>query len=359
MTVVEQDAPVGGGGDGRAAVLEVENLSVTFKIRRGLFNKVPLRAVNDVSFHIGERETLGLVGESGSGKSTTGRAVLRLIDADSGTVRLDGKDVLGASKGKVRELRRDMQMVFQDPYSSLDPSMVVAESIGEPLDVHEGLRGKARNDRVRELLHHVGLADHHLQRYPYEFSGGQRQRIAIARAIAVNPRLLVCDEAVSALDVSTQNQIINLLEDLQEEFGISYLFIAHDLAVVRHLSQRVAVMYLGSLVETGPSRRIYEHPAHPYTEALLSAVPIPVPWVQRNRQRIILPGDLPDPTNPPPGCPFHTRCPYVMDVCSEVVPEHTPVDGGGTVACHLQTTGPVLAGGSVTEVSVTNEGKRP
>jgi peptide/nickel transport system ATP-binding protein len=359
MTVIEQDAPVGGGGgDGRAAVLEVENLSVTFKVRRGVFHKVPLRAVNDVSFHIGEHETLGLVGESGSGKSTTGRALLRLIEADGGTVRLDGKDVLGASKRQVRNLRRDMQMVFQDPYSSLDPSMVVADSIAEPLEVHEGLKGKAKADRVRELLHHVGLAEHHMQRYPYEFSGGQRQRVAIARAIAVNPRLLVCDEAVSALDVSTQNQIINLLEDLQAEFGIAYLFIAHDLAVVRHLSQRVAVMYLGSVVETGPARRIYEQPAHPYSEALLSAVPIPIPWVQRSRERIILPGDLPDPTDPPTGCSFHTRCPHVMDICSQVVPEHTPVDGGGTVACHLQTTGPTLAGGSVTELTLTKRGSR-
>jgi oligopeptide/dipeptide ABC transporter ATP-binding protein len=355
MTVVDHTNEVGGRASAPAPVLEVEHLSVTFTIRRGLFQKVPLRAVNDVSFTIGERETLGLVGESGSGKSTTGRAILRLIDADSGSVRLDGKDVLGVARRDVRPLRRNMQMVFQDPYSSLDPSMVIAESIGEPLSVHEGLRGKARDDRVRELLNHVGLAEHHMQRYPYEFSGGQRQRVAIARAIAVNPRLLVCDEAVSALDVSTQNQIINLLEDLQHEFGIAYLFIAHDLAVVRHLSQRVAVMYLGSLVETGPARRIYDQPAHPYSEALLSAVPIPVPWLQRSRERIILPGDLPDPTDPPTGCPFHTRCPYVMEICPQVVPEHTPVDGGGTVACHLQTTGPTLAGGSVTQISITRK----
>jgi peptide/nickel transport system ATP-binding protein len=334
-------------------LLDVEHLSVTFHVRRGKLRKVPLKAVDDVSFSIAPGETLGLVGESGSGKSTTGRALMRLIEPDSGEVRLDGTAVTGASKGELRALRRQMQMVFQDPYSSLDPSMVVAESIAEPLEVHTELNRAERHDRVRELLRHVGLAEHHLQRYPYEFSGGQRQRIAIARAIAVNPRLLVCDEAVSALDVSTQNQIINLLEDLQAEFGLSFLFIAHDLAVVRHLAHRTAVMYLGGLVETGPSSRIFERPAHPYSEALVSAVPVPVPWIQRSRERIILPGDLPDPTDPPSGCTFHTRCPYVMDVCREVVPEHTPVDGGGTVACHLQTTGPTLAGASVTEVSLT------
>jgi peptide/nickel transport system ATP-binding protein len=356
MTAVD-DAPTGRPDPAVTPVLEVEHLNVTFKIRRGVFGTVPLRAVDDVSFTLGERATLGLVGESGSGKSTTGRALLRLIEPDSGTVRLDGTDVTAADRGQLRGLRRNMQMVFQDPYSSLDPSMVVAESVAEPLDTHDRLKGRERDDRVRYLLEHVGLGEHHMQRYPYEFSGGQRQRVAIARAIAVNPRLLVCDEAVSALDVSTQNQIINLLEDLQDEFGISYLFIAHDLAVVRHLAQEVAVMYLGAIVEVGPTERLFSHPAHPYTEALLSAVPVPIPWLQRTRERIILPGDLPDPTNPPPGCRFHTRCPYVMDVCREIVPEHTPVDGGGTVACHLQTTGPTLAGGSVTEISVTKRSK--
>lgn len=352
MTVIEHhDDPAATGAP--TPLLEVENLSVTFSVRRGIVRRVPLRAVDDVSFTIAPGETLGLVGESGSGKSTTGRAILRLIEPEAGTVRLAGKPVTGAGRGELRAMRREMQMVFQDPYSSLDPSMVIAESIAEPLEVHTGLSRQERHDRVSELLHQVGLAEHHMQRYPYEFSGGQRQRIAIARAIAVNPRMLVCDEAVSALDVSTQNQIINLLEDLREELGLSYLFIAHDLAVVRHLAQRTAVMYLGRLVETGPSKRIFEAPAHPYSEALLSAVPVPVPWIQRTRERIILPGDLPDPTDPPTGCTFHTRCPYVMDICRQEVPEHTPVDGGGTVACHLQTTGPTLAGGSVTEVSIT------
>lgn len=333
-------------------VLEVEHLSVTFQVRRGIMRKVPLRAVNDVSFSIGAGETLGLVGESGSGKSTTGRALLRLIEPDTGSVRLDGESVTDVPKRELRRLRREMQMVFQDPYSSLDPSMVIAESIAEPLEVHTDLNRRARTERVRELLAQVGLAEYHMQRYPYEFSGGQRQRIAIARAIAVNPRLLVCDEAVSALDVSTQNQIINLLEDLQSELGLSFLFIAHDLAVVRHLAQRTAVMYLGRLVETGPSSRIFEQPAHPYSEALVAAVPVPVPWVQRNRERIILPGDLPDPTSPPPGCAFHTRCHYTMEICRHEVPEHTPVNGGGTVACHLQTSGPKLAGASLAEVAV-------
>ena len=354
---VADDRPAGASDE--VPLLEVEQVSVTFRIRRGVVRKVPLRAVDNVSFSIAPGETLGLVGESGSGKSTIGRAILRLIEPDHGTVRLEGQEITGAGRRELRSMRRQMQMVFQDPYSSLDPSMVVAESIGEPLSVHTDLGRSERMARVRELLHQVGLAEHHLQRYPYEFSGGQRQRIAIARAIAVNPRLLVCDEAVSALDVSTQNQIINLLEDLREDLGLSYLFIAHDLAVVRHLAQRTAVMYLGRVVETGPSGRIFQHPAHPYSEALLSAVPIPVPWVQRNRDRVILPGDLPDPTDPPTGCSFHTRCPYVMDVCREEVPAHTPVDGGGTVACHLQTSGPTLAGGSVTEVTVDRVGGSP
>jgi oligopeptide/dipeptide ABC transporter ATP-binding protein len=243
-----------------------------------------------------------------------------------------------------------MQMVFQDPYSSLDPSVEVWKNVGEPLEVHGGLRGSELADKVAELFDHVGLAKHHLHRYPYEFSGGQRQRLAIARAIALNPEVIVCDEAVSALDVSTRNQITNLLEDIQDEFAVSYLFIAHDLGVVRHMSHRVAVMYLGRIVEDGPTARLYDLPAHPYTEALLSAVPIADPVTQRTRERIVLPGDVPDATAPPRGCPFNTRCAYVMDVCREVMPDPTPVDGGGMVRCHLQTSGPVLAGGSVRQV---------
>jgi len=244
----------------------------------------------------------------------------------------------------MRQLRREMQMVFQDPYSSLDPSATVGSSIAEPLRVHEHLSAKDSWGRVQELLELVGLRASHANRYPYEFSGGQRQRVAIARALALSPQLIVCDEAVSALDVSTQNQVINLLEDLRQEFGLSYLFIAHDLAIVRHIADRVAVMYLGRIVESGPAERVYEHPAHPYTQALLSAIPVPDPRRRHRSNRVVLRGDLPDPASPPPGCPFQTRCAYAMDVCREVVPASTPVLGGGEVACHLQTSGPVLDG---------------
>ncbi|MEU6262740.1 ABC transporter ATP-binding protein [Saccharopolyspora shandongensis] len=339
------------------ALLEVEDLSVSFPLQRGLFRRgARLRAVDGVSFEVAAGEILGLVGESGSGKSTTGRALMRLVEPDGGAVRLRGTELTTLGGRELRRHRRHIQMVFQDPYSSLDPSMVVAESVGEPLEVHEGLRGKARDERVRDLLVRVGLSPRHLERYPYEFSGGQRQRLAIARALAVDPDVVICDEAVSALDVSTQNQIINLLEELRAELGTSYLFISHDLSVVRQLAQRVAVMYLGRLVEEGPSQRLYTHPAHPYTEALLSAVPVPNPGVQRRRERIVLPGDPPDPTDPPGGCTFHPRCPYVMDVCRSVVPEPTPVDGGGTVRCHLHTSGPVLAGGSVLELRAAESG---
>jgi peptide/nickel transport system ATP-binding protein len=332
-------------------LLEVEDLRVIFKLRRGLFQRVPLAAVNGVDLRIADGETLGLVGESGSGKSTAGRAILRLIEPTTGRVVLDGQDITAMSRSELRSARRQMQMVFQDPYSSLDPSMTIGETIGEPLAIHEGLKGRDRHDRVLELLTQVGLARHHLERYPYEFSGGQRQRIAIARAIAVNPKLIVCDEAVSALDVSTQNQVINLLEELRGRYGLSYLFISHDLAVVRHLSHRVVVLYLGRIVETGPAERLYDNPAHPYSHALLSAVPLPHPRRQRNRERVVLSGDLPDPTDPPSGCTFHTRCPFVMDICREVDPEPTPVDGGGEVRCHLQTTGPALAGAPMTELT--------
>jgi peptide/nickel transport system ATP-binding protein len=319
-------------------VAEAEDLHVEFQMRRGLVARpMPLRAVRAVDLRIGERETLGLVGESGSGKSTTGRAMLRLVEPTRGRIRIDGQDITQLRGAELRTIRRKMQMVFQDPYSSLDPAMVIAESIGEPLDTHENLTRAERTKRVEELLEHVNLSRRHLNRYPYEFSGGQRQRIAIARAIALNPRLLVCDEAVSALDVSTQNQILNLLEDIQAEFGLSYLFIAHDLAVVRHIAHRVAVMYLGEIVETGPTERLFDHPSHPYTEALLSAVPIPNPRRQRERERIVLSGEVPDAADPPSGCAFHTRCPHVMDVCREIAPPPTPVEGGGIVRCHLRS----------------------
>lgn len=332
-------------------VLEVDDLVVSFRLpRTGLMPAGRLRAVDGVSLQIAKGETLGLVGESGSGKSTVGRAILRLIEADSGSVRLDGRDVLAMKRSEINELRREMQMVFQDPYSSLNPSIDIATSVGEPLEVHEGVRGAERDRRVTELLDVVGLRPEHLRRYPQEFSGGQRQRLAIARAVSLRPSLIICDEPVSALDVSTQNQIINLLEDLQESYGLAYLFIAHDLAVVRHLADRVAVMYLGQIVETGPVDRVFEQPAHPYTLGLLSAVPIPNPRLERSRTRIMLSGDMPDAADPPSGCRFHTRCPWVMDVCRVETPPNVEVTGGGTAACHLHTTGPRLAGASVREL---------
>lgn len=336
-TGVPERAPGGGTGATTPPLLEVRDLEVTFKLRSApLRPKRLLRAVHDVSFDIARSETLGLVGESGSGKSTTGRGILRLVEPSHGSVRLDGLDVITLSKREMRSRRRHMQMVFQDPYSSLDPSSPIGDSIAEPLIVHEGLSRSDAFKRVGQLLDHVGLASHHLRRYPYEFSGGQRQRVAIARAIALNPKLVICDEAVSALDVSTQNQVINLLDDLRHEFGIAYLFIAHDLAVVRHISDRVAVMYLGRIVEVGTAERIFSEPLHPYTEALQSASPVPDP--DARRERIVLPGDLPDPTNPPPGCSFATRCQHVMDVCRVEDPPETPVDDGGYVRCHLHPT---------------------
>jgi peptide/nickel transport system ATP-binding protein len=327
---------------GEVPVVEAEGVSVSFPIRQGMFKpKLQLRAVQDVSITIRPHQTYGLVGESGSGKSTTGRALLRLLKIDSGTIRVDGTDITGLSSGQLRPLRRNMQMVFQDPYSSLDPSSVIADIIGEPLRVHEGIKGKRRDDRVRELLRQVGLSPTYTERYPYEFSGGQRQRIAIARAIALNPKLIVLDEAVSALDVSTQNQILELLEKLRDELGVAYLFISHNLSVIRWLADRTAVMYLGRIVEEGPTERVYAQPAHPYTESLLSAVPVPDPVVQRGRRHIILSGDIPDPLHPPSGCTFRTRCLHAMDICSQVQPEHTELpDGGGWVACHLHTTQP-------------------
>ncbi|WP_051790968.1 ABC transporter ATP-binding protein [Amycolatopsis jejuensis] len=314
-------------------LVDVHGLSVVFRKKSPLKPARQVRAVSDVSFHIDRGETFGLVGESGSGKSTTGRALLKLVPAASGSVSVAGHDVTRLRGAGLRKARRSMQMVFQDPYSSLDPSSTVAASLAEPLMVHEKLSAKAARSRVDELIELVGLRTSYGDRYPYEFSGGQRQRLAIARAIALNPRFIVCDEAVSALDVSTQNQVINLLERLRAEFGLTYLFIAHDLAIVRHISHRVAVMYLGRIVETGPVERVYSAPAHPYTQALLSAIPDP----RRKTERIVLEGDLPDPANPPVGCPFQTRCRFVMDVCRQRMPEHTEVPGGGEVACHLQT----------------------
>ncbi|MBB3082432.1 ABC transporter ATP-binding protein [Geodermatophilus sabuli] len=333
-------------------LLDVKDLQVTFSPRRKMFReRVELRAVDGVSFQLFPGETVGLVGESGCGKSTTARGLMRLVEPSGGSVTLGGQELLGLPAGKMRKARKDIQMVFQDPYSSLDPSMLVLDSIAEPIDVHLDLDRAQTVERVGELLQRVGLPPEYMYRYPHEFSGGQRQRITIARAIAADPRILVLDEAVSALDVSTQNQVIGLLEDLSRDADLTYLFIAHDLSVVRHISDRVAVMYLGQIVEHGDVDRVFDAPAHPYTEALLSAVPLPSPKLQRSRERIVLAGDPPDPSRVPPGCRFHTRCKYVMDVCRTVVPLPTPTVGSGEVACHLHTSGPQLAGRSVRELA--------
>jgi oligopeptide transport system ATP-binding protein len=289
-----------------------------------------------------------LVGESGSGKSTAARLILRLIEPTGGTVLLEGQPITTLKAGDLRKQRRGMQIVFQDPYSSLDPRSTIAETVGEPLEVHDGLKGAARDARVAELLDQVGLGRHLLRRYPHEFSGGQRQRIAIARALALRPKLLILDEPVSSLDVSTQSQVINLLTDLQDQIGLAYLFIAHDLSVVRHISDRIAVMYLGRIVEQGDAEEISTRPTHPYTEALLSAIPVPDPVEQHRRERIVLQGDVPSPLDPPRGCYFHPRCRYTMDICREVDPEPFVTERATTVACHLHTSGPMLMGAPVT-----------
>ncbi|HVU73837.1 MAG TPA: ABC transporter ATP-binding protein [Mycobacteriales bacterium] len=324
-------------------LLELVDVSKSYPVLSGVLRREVgrVRAVDGVSLQLRKGETLGLVGESGSGKSTTGRLALRLEPPTSGTVRFQGRDLATVSAKELRAIRRGLQVVFQDPYSSLDPRATIAESVGEPLEVHEGLKGRRRDDRVVQLLDAVGLGAHTLRRYPHEFSGGQRQRIAVARALALDPSVVVCDEPVSALDVSTQSQVVNLLADLQERLGLSYLFIGHDLSVVRHVSDRVAVMYLGQVVEVGPAEELYRHARHPYTQALLAAVPIPDPERQRQRERVVLHGDVPSPLNPPAGCRFHTRCPLVMPQCREVEPPvSTYADGRGEVRCHLHPTSP-------------------
>jgi len=317
-------------------LLEVKHLKKHFPIKGGVFSKTIgyVYAVDDINFTLAKGETLGLVGESGCGKSTTGRTILRLIEPTDGAIYFEGQDITTLDKSAMRALRREMQIIFQDPYASLNPRMTVGSIIGEPLEIHKIAKGSEKEERVASLLQKVGLRAEDMRKYPHEFSGGQRQRIGIARALALNPKLIVCDEPVSALDVSIQAQVINLLEDLQAEFGLSYLFIAHNLNVVEHISNRVAVMYLGQIVELASDEELYKNPQHPYTEALLSAVPIPDPAVKK--KRIILEGDVPSPINPPKGCHFHTRCMYKEKICEEVEPEFKDIGGGHWVACHFR-----------------------
>ena len=318
-------------------LLEVHNLVKEFTRSQGLFSKsVPVRAVDGVSFSIAEGETFGLVGESGSGKTTTGRCILRLIEPTSGEVRFKDEDVLEFSRARMRQARRDMQIVFQDPYSSLNPRMRVADIIEEPLVIHRSGAKAERRARVEELFKLVGLDPAQLRRYPHQFSGGQRQRIGLARALALNPSFVIADEPVSALDVSVQAQVVNLLMDLQQHLKLTYLFIAHDLRLVQHICSRVAVMYLGRIVELAPRDALFATPLHPYTEALLSAVPIPDPDPAAKRTRIILPGDVPSPIDPPSGCRFHTRCPYAFDRCKVESPVLREVAAGHQVSCHLR-----------------------
>ena len=314
-------------------LVEVKHLKEYFNINTGMFSSKPLKAVDDVSFSIRRGETLGLVGESGCGKTTVGRTLLHLYKPTDGEIWFDGKQIV--TQKDIAEYRQKTAMVFQDPYSSLNPRMTVSDIIGEPLHVHKMYKSEAeRKERILELMAQVGLNSEHANRYAHEFSGGQRQRIGIARALAVKPQFVVCDEPVSALDVSIQAQVINMFDELQDQMGLTYLFIAHDLLVVRHISDRIAVMYLGKMVELADAKEIYDHPLHPYTRSLMSAVPLPDPKKARENKRIVLSGDIPSPLNAPSGCPFRTRCPYASEVCAESMPEFKDVGGGHFVACH-------------------------
>ena len=338
-------------------LVQVEDLKMHFPIYTGVFRKHTgdVKAVDGVSFHIMPGETLGLVGESGCGKSTVGRAMLRLYEPTAGRVVIDGEDVARMAPEALRKKRPTMQMVFQDPQASLNPRMTLADIVSEPLDEHSDWTRDRKLERVYELMDQVGLNRRFVNRFPHEFSGGQRQRIGIARALALNPRFIICDEPIAALDVSIQAQVVNLLEDLQSKLGLTYLFISHDLSMVRHLAQRVAVMYLGRIAELSPSRDLYARPLHPYAEALLSAVNEPDPELAARRNRIILKGDVPSPANPPKGCNFCTRCPKVMDICRQVKPDLAEVEPGRMVACHLYSTTPATGSTGGTEVNERNQ----
>ena len=331
--VMNQQAKSGPGS--REVLLEVQNLKKYFHVSRGFGRTGKLKAVDDVSFQIFKGETFGLVGESGCGKTTIGRTIARLYKPTAGLIKINGTDIAHLNQKQLRPFRRKMQVIFQDPYASLNPRMTVGDIVGEPLDIHKIAVGPERQKRIYDLLESVGLTKEHANRFPHEFSGGQRQRIGIARALALEPELIICDEPISALDVSIQAQVINLLEDLQRDKGLTYLFIAHDLSMVQHISHRIGVMYLGHLVELAESRTLYDEPLHPYTQALLSAIPVPDPDETSRRQRIILEGDVPTPIDPPAGCPFVTRCPKALPLCKEKRPPMLETKPGHFVACFV------------------------
>ncbi|WP_241558842.1 ABC transporter ATP-binding protein [Oceanobacillus halophilus] len=325
-------------------ILRVENLSKDYPIRGGVLGRVTerIKAVKNVSFNVKKGETFSIVGESGCGKSTTGMCILRLIEATSGRVYLNEKDIFKLNKFQMKNVRSDIQIIFQDPYSSLNPKLTIRKILREPLIINGYGTKSEIDEKIISILEMVGLGAHHLDRYPHEFSGGQRQRIGIARALLLDPQLIICDEPVSALDVSIQSQLLNLLQDLQEKLDLTYVFISHDLSVVQHISDRVAVMYLGEIVEMGPSKEIFDNPKHPYTKALLSSVPKVNEQVRRIQKRIILDGDVPSPKNPPSGCTFHTRCPFAEDICTKFAPEKSNINKDHTVSCHLVENGDII-----------------